>query len=350
MNETLMIRPSAGLVVIGRNEGERLRRCLRSIPKGIATVYVDSGSTDDSVQFAKSRGVSVIELDTDIGFTAARARNAGWTSLVNQVPNLKFIQFIDGDCEMDTAWLDHALKAMQSNPQVAAVFGRRRERFPDASIYIKICDDEWNVPVGLVGSCGGDVFFRTEALKAVGGYSNDLIAGEEPDLCLRLRRLGWQILRVDAEMTLHDANILTFSSWWRRAKRGGYAYTQHVVRHGSRSDPHRRQKVASIFFWSIVLPVGVGAIWGGALYFKSLPVTVIALLSSSIYAIQVAKCAIRKHSEKVSLSYSIQYSILLLIGKFAELTGLVKCLVDNLFNRQQSLIEYKGAGEAHAEG
>ena len=66
------------VVVIGRNEGERLRQCLMSIDKGVAgIVYVDSGSTDQSIALAESLGAQVVELDASIPFTAARARNVG---------------------------------------------------------------------------------------------------------------------------------------------------------------------------------------------------------------------------------------------------------------------------------
>ena len=37
---------------------------------------------------------------------------------------------------------------------------------------------------------GGDVVMRTAALAAAGGYRDSLIAGEEPELALRLRRAG----------------------------------------------------------------------------------------------------------------------------------------------------------------
>ena len=72
-----------GAVAIGRNEGERLRRCLTSLLQQIArVVYVDSGSRDDSVAVAQSLGVKVVVLDTSAPFSAARARNAGFDALL----------------------------------------------------------------------------------------------------------------------------------------------------------------------------------------------------------------------------------------------------------------------------
>ena len=161
---------SVGIVVIGRNEGDRLKHCINTLPTEVPVVYVDSGSTDGSLAFAREAGADVIELDICRGFTAARARNQGWRFLLRKYPNMDFVQFVDGDCEIREHWLEHAINAVRSEPYLASVFGRRRERFPDASIYNLLCDDEWNVPVGLVSSCGGDAFFRTKALKQVNGF------------------------------------------------------------------------------------------------------------------------------------------------------------------------------------
>ena len=67
--------PLVSVVVIGRNEGERLKRCLASLATdSTCIVYVDSGSSDGSVDHARKSGVDVVELDLSIPFTAARAR------------------------------------------------------------------------------------------------------------------------------------------------------------------------------------------------------------------------------------------------------------------------------------
>ncbi|MBN8842316.1 MAG: glycosyltransferase [Sphingomonadales bacterium] len=329
------------VVVIGRNEGERLRRCLRSVAGELPTAYVDSGSTDDSVAFARGMGVTVLPLDMRIGFTAARARNVGWRHLVDEVENVAFIQFVDGDCELDPDWLDKALSAMRAEPGLAAVFGRRRERFPEQSIYNRMCDDEWNVPVGIVAACGGDALFRVEALVAADGYSDDLIAGEEPDLCLRLRRLGWKIRRIDAEMTLHDANILSFGSWWKRTKRAGFAYAAHVLRHGAGSDPQWRRQVNSILLWGLVWPLG-GIVLAALLSFVNLAAGA-AMLGAVVgsYALQVVRIAMRKRAAGEDRAFAFRYAALIMTGKFAEMTGVLRCWTSHALKRGDTLIEYK---------
>jgi len=330
-----------GVVVIGRNEGERLKRCLRSIPTGYQVVYVDSGSNDGSVAFAHSTGAVIIELDTRSGFTAARARNAGWRRLMDREPALEFVQFVDGDCELASGWFVEALAAIEAEAGVAVVFGRRRERFPEQSIYNRMCDDEWDVPVGLVDACGGDALFRACVLREVDGYSDDLIAGEEPDLCLRVRRLGWRVRRIDAEMTLHDANILSFASWWKRSKRAGFAYADHVRRHGSNSSPQWRRGLMSIVFWGMALPVGT--------FVLAVPIALLAPLMTAmvlaallmIYSVQSLRIAWRKRRAGHRWSFAGAYGGLIMISKFAETSGAINCWSSNLRGRQQKIIEYK---------
>ena len=191
-----------GIVIIGRNEGERFQNCIRSLQgRADRVVYVDSGSTDNSVSWAKEAGFQVETLPADRPFTAARARNAGYRRLVQQFPDTVFIQFMDGDCQLNAGWLDASLDFLKNHPEVAVAFGRRREQFPDATIYNAMCDLEWNTPIGERQECGGDCLIRRAAFDEAGGYRDDLIAGEEPEMCLRLREKGWRIWRLDAEMT-----------------------------------------------------------------------------------------------------------------------------------------------------
>jgi glycosyltransferase involved in cell wall biosynthesis len=219
------VQHAIAVIAIGRNEGNRLERCLDSARSSAQLViYVDSGSTDGSVALARSMGAEVVELDPARPFTAARARNAGLARVLALRPAIEHVQFIDGDCELRKGWLQTAHEHLHDHPETAAVFGRRRERHPERSVYNRLCDLEWRVPPGAAKSFGGDVMVRASALQGVGGYRDDLIAGEEPELCVRLRRLGWQIHALEGEMTWHDADMRRFRQWWLRNKRCGYAY------------------------------------------------------------------------------------------------------------------------------
>jgi GT2 family glycosyltransferase len=241
-----------GLVAIGRNEGERLRLCLTSAKRQVEhLVYVDSGSSDGSVAIARSLGAEVVELDMREPFTAARARNAGYARLQQRVPALSYVQFIDGDCELDPQWIERAVRFLDERDDVAVVCGRRRERHPEASVYNRLCDLEWDTPVGETAACGGDALMRAVAFDQAGGFPESMIAGEEPDLCFRMRKRGWKIWRLDAEMTLHDAAMTRFSQWWMRNKRSGHASAEAWHRRGSLREPEALKEIVSNVAWSL---------------------------------------------------------------------------------------------------
>jgi GT2 family glycosyltransferase len=315
-----------GIVAIGRNEGERLSRCLSSIPEDIKIVYVDSASTDDSVMIARALGAEVVDLDLSIPFTAARARNTGFARLVKLVPDLEYVQFIDGDCELERGWLATGRDFLERNPQAGAVCGRRRERNPERSIYNRFCDDEWDTPVGPAAACGGDVLMRSEAFVAVDGYDLTLIAGEEPELCSRMRESGWQIWRIDAPMTIHDAAMYQFGQWWKRAVRSGYGYAQvwHKTRGSTGSDLYGRE-LARAGFWALGVPLValVAALaWG-------LPGLLLAPL---LWLLQLVRLAARHGRDK---------GVHLLIAKAAECLGAARYLQAFVLRRQKRAIYYK---------
>jgi GT2 family glycosyltransferase len=298
-----------GLVAIGRNEGERLRRCLESGAKQAERlVYVDSGSSDDSVRMARELGVDVVELDLTIPFTAARARNAGLERLRSRVPDLEFVLFIDGDCELVEGFIDAALKKMREMPRVAVVCGRRRERVPEASVYNRLCDLEWDAPTGRVRSCGGDSLMRASALDEVGGFNPEIIAGEEPELCFRLRERGWEVWRLPVEMTLHDAGMTKFSQWWQRNVRAGHAYAEAFGRHGRSPERVARKEVVSNVFWS--LP----ALW---------PLWPVLFLR--VY---------RRRKDPA-------YAAFLVLGKIPQAQGQLKFWADRARGAKRKIIEYK---------
>lgn len=319
------------IVAIGRNEGERLRRCLDSVHDRVAcAVYVDSGSTDGSVEMARSKGVDVVELDLRQPFTAARARNAGFQRVRELMPDVHHVQFVDGDCEVVAAWLECAHRFLNENPQVAAVCGRRRERHPERSIYNRLCDMEWNIPPGPVSSCGGDVMMRADALQQVGGYRDSLIAGEEPELCVRLRAQGWQIHALKSEMTLHDAGMTRLRQWWLRIKRSGYAFAEGAHLHGAPPERHRIRESRRAWAWGLVLPLGIaGAVVALGLW---------AALLLLIYPLQVLRQFIRLPGSAGDRGLMAAFQVL---GRFPEVMGQLQFVRDRVLGRSGRLIEYK---------
>lgn len=322
---------SLAVVVIGRNEGARLVAALRALGAWTArTVYVDSGSTDASPDNARAAGALVVGLDMRRPFTAARARNAGLARALEAWPDLALVQFIDGDCLLAPDWIATATAFLAAHPQVAVVAGHRRERFPEHSVYNWLCDREWDVPSGEAVACGGDAMMRVAAFTAVGGYSDDLIAGEEPELCVRLRAAGWRIHILPDLMTLHDAAMTRLSQWWRRAVRSGHAFAEVAARH--RGSPYGiwRVNVRRIVLWGGVLPAA--ALLGAVLVH---PFCLALLLA---YPAQVARLAWREGPMRRE---SWIFAVFMVLSRFPELVGALRFYRNRLLGRHSRLVEYK---------
>ncbi len=327
---------SLGVVVIGRNEGERLLRCLESLPfRDQRVAYVDSGSTDGSVEASRGKGVAVVSLDMNQPFTAARARNEGVAALLENHPDLQFIQFVDGDCEMREGWIDAAESYLKSNSSVVAVCGRRRERFPAASIYNKLTDMEWDTPVGVAEACGGDALIRVSTLQQVGGYDAGLIAGEEPDLCYRMAKAGGQVVRLDLEMTLHDAQLVRFGQWWTRSTRAGHAYAENYSNHRKDGKGFKRKELFSNLAWGAALPL---AAVGG------IPMTAgLSLLALAGYLTLWRRVKRYRQTCGDEEAAADQYATYCVLGKLAQAAGAIQFFWNRLVRGRRSvLIEYKG--------
>lgn len=323
-----------GFVAIGRNEGERLKRCLRSILRQSENVvYVDSGSGDGSVEFARSVGVDVVCLDQSIPFSAARARNAGFEHLTTGRDGVGFVQFIDGDCELVDDWICVALGFLAENPGYAVVAGRRREREPDLTVYNRLCDIEWNTPVGDTTAVGGDFLVRSRAFTEVDGFNPVVVAGEEPDLCHRLSKRGWKIRRVAADMTVHDARMTRFRQWWKRASRAGHAYIHGYFLHRADREGYYRRQTVNCWLWAVGLPLGVVA---GLSTLGS-----IALLFLLAYPVQVARIAVRERVRCGGIGNGLIYGTFTVLAKWPHLMGELRFLKRRLLRSGMTIMEHR---------
>ncbi|WP_318527931.1 glycosyltransferase family A protein [Defluviimonas sp. WL0075] len=321
--------PSVAAVIIGRNEGARLVACLASVaPHVPQIVYVDSGSTDRSVEEARRAGAQVVELDMSRPFTAARARNAGLAALQDG-PEVQFVQFIDGDCRLAPGWIDTAAAFLSANPATVAVCGCLHELDVQASIYNRLCDWEWDTPIGRADACGGIAMMRQEAVAGVGGFREDLIAGEEPDLCQRLIARGGGIWRIDASMGYHDAAIYRFSQWWRRNVRAGHAFAEVGGLHPTLYPAARRRMV----IWGAVLPAIAlaGGLWSPPL----------AVVVAALYVASWGRSSLRFARLGYSAPDAAKAGGLLTLSKFCNLQGAALYHLRRLRGRSSRIIEYK---------
>jgi hypothetical protein len=316
-------------VVIGRNEGARLVRCLESLRGAVSlVVYVDSGSSDGSPERARELGAEVVRLADERPFTAARARNAGLKRLLELHPEADYVQYVDGDCEVASGWIPAARACLEREPKTAVVCGRLREHQPERSLYNRLCQLEWDGPTGIIKACGGTAMVRVAAMTQASGFREDLIAGEEPELCVRLRQLGWQIRKIDAAMAVHDAEMLRFGQWWRRTVRGGYAAAEGAYLHGAPPERHGVKASRSALGWGLLLPIGIVLL--------SIGLGGEALGLFLIYPVQVVRLALSAPGKNRWLR-----AFFLVLGKFPEAVGNIKFRFHRLSRGAPQLIEYK---------
>ncbi len=306
-----------GVVVIGRNEGRRLVGALESAQRQCNLIaYVDSSSTDGSVDAALRLGIDVITL-MDQPLTAARGRAVGFKHLIDKHSEIRFVQFLDGDCILDDSWIPCARDFLQRNSDVAIVCGRRWEANRDASLYNQLIDSQWDTPIGPTSACGGDSLMRVEALQAAGTFRLDLLAGEEPELCARIASSGWKTWRIDAPMTEHDAAIHHFSQWWRRSERSGFGYAQVWSATRNLTAPLYARQIGSALFWTI----------GNLLIFSGLSVLIGALWALAIgsigYALQILRVSTGA-APSLSFLNRIKGAAIIMLVKWAELKGISK--------------------------
>jgi len=316
------------IIAIGRNEGLRLQACLTSL-LGLAErlVYVDSGSSDDSVAVARRMGAEVVALDPTTPFTAARARNAGVAALGPDLP--EFLHFIDGDCVMVPGWIDTAMAAMRADPALGIVTGWRSEMHPHDSIYNAICDHEWHRPAGPITTCGGDMLVRGAAFRAAGGFNETVIAAEDDEFCLRVAQAGYPLIRLPQAMTRHDANMHRFTQWWRRSIRNGHGFAQLGALHPG----HLARERLRAWVFAAALPM---------LALIGLAVTPwLALGVLAIYAGSYLRTVAGLRQGGMEARLAAHQGLFLSVSKIPNLIGMIIFHLRNRRGADITIIEYK---------
>ena len=326
---------SVPIVAIGRNEVARLKVCLRAALEGAQTVvYVDSGSTDGSAEYARSLGCYVVELDRSRPFSAARARNEGFACAMEHAADAEFVQFLDGDCELEAGWLERGAAALEEKDDAGVVCGRVREIHPEASVFNRLIDLEWQQPAGEVRTSGGRFMARARVFKEVGGFRPDVIGAEDDEFCIRVRGRGWKIFMIDAPMARHDAAITSFSQWWRRNRRAGHAYAQVAALHGSGPERYFVRDRRRILVWGLALPVVALAL---APFTRG--ISLLGLLG--LYALQLVHIARGCRQRGWAGRDAWAYAFFTVISRFPALEGLLVYYWRRLRGREMTIIEYK---------
>jgi len=327
-------RDCVAIVAIGRNEGERLKNCLRAAIGSVRTVvYVDSGSRDGSAQFSRTLGCAVVELEPDPPFSAARARNEGFAYAMQANPHVDFVQFVDGDCTLVDGWLDHGLLALNKNKDVGVVCGHIREIHPKASVYNRLFDLEWRQKPGEIGACGGNFMVRVPVFKAVGGFRADVIAGEDNEFCVRAGQQGHRILLLDVAMVWHDAAMYRFTEWWRRTRRTGHAYAHVAALHGKNNERYFVRECRRIWVWGLAIPLTALVL---APFTRGW-----ALLLLVAYPLQRIWIFVNARWRGWESGDAAVYAFFAMLGKFPALEGMLAYHWRRMRGKTMTIIEHK---------
>ncbi|TWT44062.1 Alpha-D-kanosaminyltransferase [Phycisphaerae bacterium RAS1] len=313
-------RERVGAVCIGRNEGERLLRCIRALQTRVGLiVFADSGSTDGSADAAAALGAVVVRLDPRQPQSAARARNAGFDRLRELRPDLTLVHFVDGDTEIAPQWLDAALSEFDHDPTLVILCGRLREKDRQHSIYRRLCDMEWDGPIGDIESCGGNMLVRAVAFEAAGRFDISLIAGEEAQFCARVRASGGRIRRIAADMGVHDSGMTRFGEWWRRAARAGFWEAAAYSRAASGMPRPYARRIAARRLWAGVLPLLlVASLTAAAWYWPAWLAAAAGLLAYAASFTRIRRFARRRGWPPADCTL---YSASCMLAKWPELQG-----------------------------
>ncbi|GAA4722843.1 glycosyltransferase family 2 protein [Sphingomonas lutea] len=330
------VSSKTAIVVIGRNEGRRLNGSLHSARvTGLPTVYVDSGSTDGSLRRAHQLSLPIVSLDACRPFSAARARNEGLDEALQRWPELDYVIFLDGDCELNPGFARAASAALEQSPEVAIVVGHLAEKHPEKSPYNLLCSYEWQSSAGRItnfGELGGIMAVNIAAVRSVGCFNTDLIAGEDSELGVRLALAGYYVEKIDFPMAVHDADVLRFAQWWKRSVRAGHSIAHRYALHGQSDLRDCRRELGSTLFWGLVVPlltlgltVVIGPVW-------------LLLLGSYLYL----SYRVGAHYRRMGLSRgdSTIAAAYMVLSKFANLVGVLRFAL-NSRSGTFTLIEYK---------
>ncbi|UCF35403.1 MAG: glycosyltransferase [Acidobacteriota bacterium] len=325
------------VVVIGRDEGARLERCLKSIrgmksPGGdFEIIYVDSASKDGSRELAATYGAQVLSLETARP-TAAKARNLGW-----RAAKAATILFLDGDTILDPDFASSSIGEF-ADSRLAIVWGHRREIAPENSIYNRVLDFDWVYPPGYTEFCGGDALMRRRVLEEVGGFDGRFIAGEEPEMCNRIRQRGYLILHVDRPMTGHDLAMMRWGQYWKRAVRAGYAYAQVAHRYWNSEHPlWKRDVISNVIRAGFLLALPLAALVTSLWLASPIPVLAAAL----IFILLVVRSAFRAGWKTKDPSTRVLYAAHSHFQQIPIFFGQLEYLWDRIRRQSRGLIEYK---------
>jgi GT2 family glycosyltransferase len=222
-------------VIIGKNAAASISTVIESVlagkPAHLASevLYVDSASTDCTIEIVRRYPVTILQLDPRQPLCAAAGRFIG-----SRHASGEYICFLDSDMKLVAGWLEKALAAVEQDSRIAAITGVVIDTTPGANQdeCRVVSDSAWHGQLADVPCVGGAALFRRSLLQSVGGWNPYMVSEEEPEVCLRLRASGYRIVRLNLPIACHYSPPLNrISTLLARRKRRLYLGVGQMIRY-----------------------------------------------------------------------------------------------------------------------
>jgi len=282
---------SLAIVIIGKNEQLHIKKCLRSVISAskrlqdVEIVYVDSASTDRTIEIAASFPIKIIQLKPEWKLTSAAGRYLGYLNTTS-----KHILFVDGDTLLYKHWPEQAVQFLEDHPKAGGVAGILHEIFtaPDGSIQ-SLKKNRYKQKTGLILTkvFGGTACYKREAMLKAGSFNPHIRATPELELALRIRQKGYNLYKINKQMAITYAPLReTFTEIIRRSNSNLYA-VGNTLRYCKKNElggqyVKERMGFILIYFASILLLLTSIAI--GSILKNNLILIVAGLITSGILA------------------------------------------------------------------
>lgn len=164
-------------------------------------LVVDDASDDDNSNFL-SKQDEVRSFRQEVRGERSRARNRGLANAVG-----RYVMFLDDDDVLMPRGLAVLAGALDKNPEAVAAAGARQDWFVDEKWVRRDSHPRFARTVHLFDSLlfgwsaiSGQNLYRTDVVRDVGGYDNDITYVEDRDLWLKVARKGPVVLRPEVVM------------------------------------------------------------------------------------------------------------------------------------------------------
>jgi glycosyltransferase involved in cell wall biosynthesis len=202
------LTPKLSIVLIGRNEEQFISKSIesalscRKLFPDTEIVFVDSASTDRSIEIAMNYPIRIIQLRPEWRLCVAAGRYLGFLHSHGE-----YVLFCDGDAQLEPNWVDQAIQFMDTNAEYGGVAGVLDEEYVDR--YGTRHGGATNVfgqnLLSVRQDCkllGGIAMYRLKAMQLAGPVNPHLPTAEDHELCMRIRNQGFKLARIQGRMAV----------------------------------------------------------------------------------------------------------------------------------------------------